>query len=116
MKLPGDARSYLSRTSPRLTRDLRRIPDTRLFYERQPDGRQVVDGVSSEPVPDADHHSASYHLFFIGLTKESLTYTCEDAQSYWQNQGMAVEMSGDEPFPFTGEGQGWIGCTLAVSA
>ncbi len=130
LELPPNAEdSFLSRVCPRLTRDLQRIAGASLLYQRSPEGvegggspqfgyetDEHGDDDSYESVSNVDRHPASYHLFFLGLTDESMSYVCEDASTYWEAVDTAAQTLGEEePFPFRGAGQGWIGCTLAVS-
>jgi len=106
-----DEEDYLCELYPRLQGELSRINGAAILYERDPSGLtgesgefdwgEVADGEHEDP-PESDHWS-SYHLLFLGLTDKSFRYGCD---------GSLMDENGEEQDV---EGQGHIGCCVAVS-
>jgi hypothetical protein len=104
MPLDSDG-SYFWDIYPKLKRNLSRIKDATLLFEREPDKEpEWSDGEDAdEDLPDWDGGSRSYHLFFISPTDKSFTIEVES------------EEPGEEDNLHTVQGRSTIGCSVGVS-
>jgi hypothetical protein len=105
IEVPDVQESWFWEIYPRLNEELSRIKGAGILYERRPEGdlHEVWDSEDDTPPPATDDQLASYHLFFVGLTDEKLTFVAE-SEELDENEVLRPV-----------EGTGWIGCIVGVS-
>ncbi len=121
VELPLDPdESYFFELHPKLSRALRRIPNTSLLFEREADEGPVWRGESDpdEDPPDEIERSRSYHTFFISPDGKGFTFET-DTDSVTEPEFMTDEFAeggwGEEPPVSRISGRGRTGRVVAVS-
>ena len=102
---PPLEQTYLWGIYLELVGSLSQLKGAELLYERGPEGSRNQDEESetTEDRPAWCEPPSSYWLFYVGLTAEEFTFTCE---------GPLPDELGAEGDV---EGTGWIGCCVGVS-
>jgi hypothetical protein len=112
--------SYFPGLHSKLSRDLRRIRNTSLVYEREAEGGPVwwEESDPEDDPPDEFERSRSYHTFFVSPDGERFTFETEAegvTEPDFITDDFAEAEWGEDPPVSRISGRGRIGCVVAVS-